>query len=246
MQEVRLHLEVNTTSEKLRRFVSGVVLEAHHLPVKWRRRRSTLTSASIEDVSRRRLIFAFERRSGLRLDLALAAGVYWWARKRKNGLYVVSARPVHRLHRVIMNARRLLFAGESARSLQSQYESQLLRLRRPRHHRSLSFDHLLFKKSSTTIATLITALNLLVNRPLRLHHLLRQVRLVKTTWKLRSTVPAHAMASTLTKISSSSKTDMSDHVAPGLPSVNDLEASQHAASVRLQPAHLLDVVTTTM
>jgi hypothetical protein len=73
----RLQLEVNTTSETSKRFVSDVApVTDRLLPVKWRRRRSTSTSASTEDVSKRRLTFAFESKSGLRLDLALAAEVY--------------------------------------------------------------------------------------------------------------------------------------------------------------------------
>jgi hypothetical protein len=247
MQRARLQLEANTTSEISKRSVSDVALGTDHLlPVKWRRRRSTLTSASTEDVHKRRLTFAFESQNDPRLDLALAAGVYSSARKRKSGSYVASARPVHLLHRVRLSVRRLSSAEENVPLLQSHHASQLLRLLRHRHHQSLLYDHLSFKKSFITIAILITALSLHVNPLLHLHRLRRQVRPRKTTWKLKSIVPAHVTASTSTRISSSSKTDESVHVASDPPSVNDLEALQHVDLDLPHLFHLLGVHTTTM
>ena len=168
------------------------------------------------------------------------------AKRRKSGSYVVSARPVHHLRPVRSNVRKSSFAEENGPLLQSHHENQPLRLLRHHHHRSLSFGHLLFKRSSTTIATLITALSLHVNQPLRLHHLRHQVHPRKTTWKLRSIVPAHVTASILTRISSSSKTDETVHVAPDLPSVNDPAVSQHAVLVLPHLSHLLGVHTTMM
>jgi hypothetical protein len=247
MQRARLHLEANITSETSKRFASDVAPETDHLlPVKWRRRKSTLTSESTEDVSKRRLTFAFESKNDLHRDLALAAGVYSSARKRKSGLFVVSARPVHRLRLARLNARRSSFEGESGPQPQSHHENQPLRLLRHHHHRSLSFDHLSFKRSSIIIATLITVLSLLVNLLHRLHRLRHQVRPRKTTWKLKSIVPAHVTASTSTRILSSSKTDGSVHVAPDLPSVNGPAVSQHAVLVLPHLSHLPGVHTTTM
>jgi hypothetical protein len=247
MQRARLQLEVNTTSETSKRFVSDVALETDHLlPVKWRRRRSTLTSASTEDVSKRRLTFVFESQNDPHLDLDLAAGVYWLARKRKSGLFVANARLVHHLRLVRLNARRLSSAEENVPLHQSHHESQPLRRLRHRHHRSLSFDHLLFKRSSTIIATSITVLSLPVNPLLHLHRLRHQVRLRKTIWKSKFIAPAHVMASTLTRISSSSKTDESVHEASDLPSVNDHAVLQHAVLVLPHLFHLLGVHTTTM
>ena len=209
-----------------------------------------MTSASTGDVSKRRLTFAFESQSVLRLDLALAAGVYWWAKRRRSGSYAASARPVHHLHPVRLNVRRSSSAGENGHLLQSHHENQHLRLlRHHHHHRSLSFGHLLSKRSSITIATLITVSSLPANPLLHLHlHRPRhQARPRKTTWKLRSIVPAHVTASTSTRISSSSKTDASVHVVPDLLSVNDPAVSQHAALVLPHLSrHLLGVHTTMM
>jgi hypothetical protein len=148
MQEARLPPGANTTSEKLKRFVSDAGLETDHLPVTWKGKKSILTFASEEDVSRRRLISAFGSRNGedaskrrsisafvskngedasrrrltfafgsvsvLHLALALAAEVYWLARKRKSGSSVDNALPVHHRLRVTTNVKKLSSAGGSA------------------------------------------------------------------------------------------------------------------------------------
>lgn len=225
-------LGASTTSGMSKRSASGVALETDHPLGLLSERRSILTSANGEDVTRRSTS-ASKNKSVLHLGLVLTAGESWLARKKKNGSFAVNAVPVHLLRRVTANVRKSSFAEERDHQPQSRRESLLLRHPLHRHRRSLLFALPSSKRSFTTIATSTTALNLLVNQPHHHLRLRRQVRLVKTTWKLRSIVPAHAMASTSMKTSSSSKIEMNARVAP----VRDLEALPPAAHVLLPLYH---------